>query len=65
MPFRVAIPNSVTKPTSAGVDTDPARLAAVEERRADLAQSVRICNQAVADHLASLRALNQASQAGR
>lgn len=36
-----------------------------EKRRADLAESVRICNQAVADHLARLRALNQANQAPR
>lgn len=36
-----------------------------EKRRADLAESVRICNKAVADHLAKLRELNQASQAPR
>ncbi len=36
-----------------------------EKRRADLADSVRVCNQAVAEHLARLRALNQASQAPR
>lgn len=36
-----------------------------EKRRADLAESVRICNQAVADHLAKVRALNQANQAPR
>ena len=36
-----------------------------EKRRADLAESVRICNKAVADHLARLRELNQASQAPR
>ena len=36
-----------------------------EKRRADLAESVRICNKAVADHLARLRELNQANQAPR
>ena len=36
-----------------------------EKRRADLAETVRICNKAVADHLARLRELNQASQAPR
>jgi hypothetical protein len=36
-----------------------------EKRRADLAESVGICNKAVADHLAKLRELNQASQAPR
>ena len=32
---------------------------------ARLAQTVRLCNKAVAEHLQTLRELNQASQAGR
>jgi len=44
---------------------DRQALQVCEKRRADLAESVRICNQAVADHLAKLRDLNQASQAAR
>lgn len=44
---------------------DRQALQVCEKRRADLADSVRICNQAVADHLAKLRALNQASQSAR
>jgi hypothetical protein len=44
---------------------DRQALLVCEKRRADLAESVRICNQAVADHLAQLRELNRASQAPR
>ncbi len=44
---------------------DRQALQVCEKRRADLAESVRICNKAVADHLARLRDLNQASQAAR
>ena len=44
---------------------DRQALLVCEKRRADLAQTVRICNKAVAEHLQKLRELNQASQAGR
>ncbi|MES2719116.1 MAG: hypothetical protein V4795_25370 [Pseudomonadota bacterium] len=44
---------------------DRQALQVCEKRRADLADSVRLCNRAVADHLAKLRELNQASQAAR
>lgn len=44
---------------------DRQALQVCEKRRADLAESVRICNRAVSDHLAKLRELNQASQAPR
>ncbi len=44
---------------------DRQALLVCEKRRADLAQTVRLCNKAVAEHLQKLRELNQASQAGR
>ena len=44
---------------------DRQALLVCERRRADLAQTVRLCNKAVAEHLEQLRALNQASQAAR
>lgn len=44
---------------------DRQALQVCEKRRADLAASVRLCNKAVAEHLATLRALNQAAQAGQ
>lgn len=44
---------------------DRQALLVCEKRRADLAQSVRLCNKAVAEHLQTLRDLNRASQAGR
>lgn len=44
---------------------DRQALQVCEKRRADLAESVRLCNRAVAEHLDKLRALNQASQAPR
>ena len=44
---------------------DRQALLVCEKRRADLADRMRLCNRAVADHLQKLRELNQASQAGR
>lgn len=44
---------------------DRQALLVCEKRRADLADRIRTCNQAVADHLRKLRELNKASQAGR
>ena len=44
---------------------DRQALQVCEKRRADLAETLRICNKAVADHLVRLRELNQSSQAGK
>ena len=44
---------------------DRQALQVCEKRRADLADTLRICNKAVADHLVRLREINQASQAAR
>lgn len=44
---------------------DRQALQVCEKRRADLADTLRVCNKAVADHLVRLRELNQASQAAR
>lgn len=44
---------------------DRQALLVCEKRRADLAETLRLCNRAVADHLDALRALNQAAQAPR
>jgi hypothetical protein len=44
---------------------DRQALLVCEKRRADLAERIRTCNRAVAEHLQKLRELNQASQAGR
>jgi hypothetical protein len=44
---------------------DRQALLVCEKRRADLAQTVRLCNQAVADHLQQIKAINQAAQAAR
>jgi hypothetical protein len=44
---------------------DRQALLVCEKRRADLADRIRACNRAVAEHLQALRELNRASQAGR